>query len=69
MTDRVNALVVTLEQDIRIDDVQLLIDAIKMMRFVADVSPNVTDMQDHIAYIRARSDIEGKLYNALRDKA
>ena len=61
-------MVVTLEKDIRIDDVQLLVDAIKMLRFVADVSPNVSDIQDHIAYVRARGDIEGKLFNALRDK-
>lgn len=43
MTDRYNYLTVALEQDIRSDDAEKLIIAIRMMRGVADVAPNVVD--------------------------
>lgn len=53
MTDRVNALTVVLEKDIRIDDVQSLISAIRALRFVADVQPNITELSDWVAESRA----------------
>ena len=40
MTDRYNILTVALEKDLRDDDAQALINAIKMMRGVADVAGN-----------------------------
>lgn len=43
MTDRVKGLVITLDHDIRIDDIQPLIQAIRFMRGVANVEPSVSD--------------------------
>lgn len=68
MTDRFNALTIVLDRDIRSDDAQSVIDAIKMVRGVQSVTPNIADMTDHIAYVRARGEIAAKLFEVLRDK-
>lgn len=71
MTDRVNALIVVLDRDIRIDDVQAQIDAIKMVKGVLSVSPNVSNLEDHIAHERAHREISSAIYDTLsnlRDK-
>jgi len=57
MTDRVNALLVHLEQDIREDDVQGLVGAILWMRYVQKVELNVTDYNQRLAEERARMDL------------
>jgi hypothetical protein len=49
MTDRIHALTVVLERDTRDDDVEALVNAIRQMRNVADVSPHVSDLSDHSA--------------------
>lgn len=60
MTDRVKGFIVTLEKDIRIDDVEPLMNAIRMMRGIADVAPSVTDISDHMAQARVKSEIREK---------
>lgn len=67
MTDRVNALVVTLDKDIRIDDVQHLVDAIRMLRGVMSVDKNITDISDHVAEMRARTEMNNKLMDIIRE--
>lgn len=53
MTDRYNALVVVLDRDIREDDAEFLISAIKMLRGVASVQGNVSDISSLLAEERA----------------
>ena len=65
MTDRYYALTVVLERDIREDDAESLIDAIKMIRGVLDVTPHVSDRALHTAERRVRRDIEERLYAVL----
>lgn len=67
MTDRYNALTVVLERDIREDDAELLINAIRMLRGVLSVNPNVSDLQDHVAIMRVKRELTQKLYDALKD--
>jgi len=54
MTDRFNGLIVTLEEDIREDDAEALMDAILMLRGVIKVEGHVSDLQDILAANRAR---------------
>lgn len=68
MTDRIHSFTVVLDQDIRTDDVEAIVRAIEMIRHVADVRPHVADMNTHTAYVRARSDLAGKLYDALKEQ-
>jgi hypothetical protein len=58
MTDRVQALTVVLDRDIRTDDVEHVINAIRMVKGVADVTDqHIADMDDHLARQRIRHDL------------
>ena len=62
MADRVKALTVVLDRDIRIDDVEPLMAAISCMKGVRKVTPEVSDVSAHVAETRARQRVLGKLY-------
>lgn len=61
MTDRVNALIVILDKDIREDDIQLYINAIRMLKNVIDVQLNVSDMSEVIAKTRLKHELISKI--------
>lgn len=61
MTDRLNGLTVVLERDIRDDDAEGLIAAIKQLRGVLDVVPHVADFAAHVAGERARHELGRKV--------
>lgn len=65
MTDRYNFLTVSLEQDIRSDDAQKLIDAIGMLRGVLKVEPNIADGTTYTAEARVRQQIGEKLFDVI----
>lgn len=68
MTERYNALIVTLDDDYRSDDAIQVINAIKQLKGVISVRGNVSDMTAHIAQNRALTDIKAKLFNVLYDE-
>jgi hypothetical protein len=68
MTDRVHSLTVVLDGDIRIDDLQPLIAAIRQMRNVAYVETHVSDVASLMAEVRAKQELQSKLFEALRVK-
>jgi hypothetical protein len=68
MTDRYNTLTVVLERDVRDDDAAPLLQAIRLMRGVADVRGNVTDQAGFMAEARARREFQNRLWRALDDK-
>lgn len=61
MSDRYNALIVTLEQPIKDEDAADLMTAIRQLRGVATVDGNVADLESYIAFARARSELSQKL--------
>jgi len=68
MTARYNALTVVLEKDIRDDDAEPLMNAIRMLRGVADVSGNVASIESYTAEVRARSELVKKLFDVVYGK-
>lgn len=68
MTDRFNALVVVLEKDMRDDDAEALLIAIRQLRGVASVEGNVADMASHIARVQARTELSAGLWDVLYPK-
>ena len=68
MTDRYNALTVVLEHDIRDDDAEALLAAIRQLRGVLSVSGNIADLDAHVAQDRARHDLSEKLWRVLYPK-
>lgn len=67
MTERVKGLVVTFSNDIRIDDVQVLVDAISMFKGVASVKPNISTPSDHINQERIRYELKEKFYKFIEE--
>lgn len=66
MTDRLKALLVVLEQPIREDDAEPLIEAIKQLRGVAEVVPSVSNLDDESNRMMVRSEFRKKLWDVLR---
>ena len=65
MTDRVHSLTVVLDHDIRVDDVETLANAIRMLKGVLNVTGEVSDMTSYMAEERARHELGGKLLDVI----
>jgi hypothetical protein len=65
MTDRYYALTVVLEKDIRSDDAEQIINAIRMIKYVLSVKGNVADPVTFMAQSRERREIGEKLFKIL----
>lgn len=65
MTDRVKGFTVALSEDMRIDDAEGLMDAIRHLTGVMSVEPLIAELGDHIAYARARRELGDKLWAVL----
>lgn len=68
MTDRVAGFTVTLDDDIREDDAEIIAGAIRVLRRVVSVEPVAADAALHIAERRARAAITGKVLHALHER-
>lgn len=67
MTDRHKGYVVTLDRDIRDDDAEMIINAIRMIKSVITVEPIINDVPSMVAEARARTDITSRLLEALKN--
>lgn len=65
MTDRFHSLTVVLEKDMREDDAEVLITAIRLLRGVLSVEGNISDGMVHVAHDRARFELGQKLLDVL----
>lgn len=66
MTDRVRTLTVVLDQDIRTDDVQVIVDAISMLRYVSSVKLGApVGPEQFVARMAVRSEVAAKLHDAI----
>jgi hypothetical protein len=65
MTDRINALTVVLKDDIREDDVEPLMNAIRLLQGVVSVNLHVADIGSHIAKERAKAYYRDKIVDIL----
>lgn len=68
MTDRINSFTVVLDSDIRIDDVEPIVNAIRMVRGVASVTGNVANLDSHIAQVRAKRELRERLFAVLAEE-
>lgn len=68
MTDRIDSLVVVLDQDIREDDIGPTIEAIKMIKGVLSVDAHVRDVATHIAEKRVKHEIGKEVYEFFNEK-
>jgi hypothetical protein len=68
MSDRIKGLTVTLKANMRDDDAQPIIDAIKMLRGVLSVDAHVEDMDHYLAKSQLKSEYLPKLIEIFMDK-
>lgn len=66
MTDRINMLFVALETDIREDDVQTLVSAIRQLRRVIAVKTHVHEPSDWLAQERVRREMKEKIWDIIK---
>lgn len=68
MTDRINSITVVLDEDIRVDDAECILNAIRMVKHVLSVEGNVADFESHMAEERARAKVHEQVFNAIYPK-
>lgn len=68
MTDRLKGVWVAFERDIRDDDAEAIIKAIRMIRHVAAVKGNIADSNDWINRMQIRTELGEKLWAVLYPK-
>lgn len=66
MTDRYCGFAVTLERDMRDDDVEKIKLALQLIKGVISVKPVLSELSKHMAYEQARNEIAKKLFKVLR---
>lgn len=66
MTDHISGFIVVLDRDYREDDVERILDAIRMIRGVTSVVPHVSEVADMIAQERATTEVWGKVLRAMK---
>lgn len=65
MTDRMKGCVVAFDRDIREDDVEFLVNAIKMIKGVQAVELSVASHEDYMNRERVRQEIQDRLWKML----
>lgn len=66
MTDRVSAFIVTLAKDRRDDEIEHILNALRMVSGVLKVEPLVSTWESHMAESRAKSDLGQRVLDAVR---
>ena len=61
MTDRLKGLTVAFEKDIREDDAQCIIDAILMIKGVANVTTSISSVEDYMNREQVRREVDHML--------
>lgn len=67
MTDRIKGFVVTLDSDVRIDDIDHIVNAIKMIKGICSVEPSVSNFDDTMNRERIKSELRGKFIEFLKE--
>lgn len=65
MTDRVEGFIVTLEQPMRIDDAQGIMNAIRLLYNVGSVEPSIDSPNDMMNRSIVRGELRKKLFEVL----
>lgn len=67
MTERINYLVVGLKEDIREDDIEHIVNALRMVKGVLSVQPNEANFESVLAEQRAKEQIRIELWEKFKD--
>ena len=67
MTDRVKGFTVTLSKEIRTDDFEWIMNAVKMIKGVESVEPVINDGSEYITLMKRDAEIRDKLHTFIKD--
>lgn len=67
MSDMVKGFTVVLKKDMREEDAEQIMQAIKLMKGVADVKPEITQGGDILHQMRAKSEVKDKLIKFIEE--
>jgi hypothetical protein len=67
MTDRIKGFTITLQKDIRDDDMNQILTTLKMIKYVVDVEPVIFTGEDRMAEQRLKAELRGKVYEFLKE--
>jgi len=65
VTDRVHSLTIVLKHDIRVDELEDIETALKMIRGVLSVGRNISDHTEYVAQERATWELRNKIRDVL----
>jgi hypothetical protein len=68
VTDRYSGFIVVLDKDIREDDAENVVTALRMVKGVASVAPIPANPQSYIAEQRVRQEITTRVWEALKNE-
>lgn len=68
MSARANTITVVREKETRIDDLDSILDSIKMIKGVATADANVTNIGDYWAVEKARWELTNKMWEGIYPK-
>jgi len=57
MTDRIHSITLVLEENVRVDDAEYILNACRMLKGVISADGNIADFDSHMAESRARTDM------------
>lgn len=66
MSDRINSFTVVLNKDYKDEDAEQLLNAFKQFKGVISVTPNISNVTDHVAQSRARNEMISKMLEAFQ---
>lgn len=66
MTDRLKGCLVVFDRDLRDDDAQPTIDAIRQLRGVSDVTTSLATPEDALNRLRMRRELINQIYELLK---
>ena len=67
MTDRIKGFTVLLDKDYRDDDVEVISNAIKMIKGVAEVENHIVSSEDWFLESRTKGEIRHKLWDFIKE--
>lgn len=67
MTDRIQGFVVSLDKEIREDDIEYIVNAIRMIKHVESVEPIKADPYYDVMEMRINAAVRTELYTIARD--
>jgi hypothetical protein len=65
MTDRIKGVTVTLDENIREDDAEAILNAIRMIKGVIDVDAHIADINHYMAVAQAKNEIRQDMIGVL----